>query len=459
MQAKNPTLRPEDLFKTRLDQLLNDKHPLFRLSESIDWDYFVVEFGPLYVENKGRPGKPIRLLVALHYLKHTYNESDESVVERFLENPYWQYFCGFEYFQHEFPLDPTSLVKWRNRIGADGMEKLFYQTLKTAQSLGLLKRSHLNKVNVDTTVQEKAIAFPTDARLYYKMRERLVSEAERRGIGLRQNYRRLSRRALVKQGRYSHARQMKRAQKETKKLKNYLGRVTRDIRRKATVIDTGLEELLLLSERLLAQKREDKNKLYSVHAPEVECIAKGKVHKRYEFGCKVSVATTSRHNWVVGIQALHGNPYDGHTLHSILEQVERLTNYQVKEAYCDRGYRGHNYEGDATVHIAGQRQRGSPVTRSLRKWLKRRNAIEPKIGHLKEDNRMNRNYLKGTNGDRINALLAGCGANLRKLITAFFVPFLEIRRFLEKITNNFPGINPYGGKTIKTESSVLMNAV
>ena len=139
MQAKNPTLSPEDLFRNRLDLLLNDKHPLFRLSESMDWDYFVGEFGPLYVENKGRPGKPVRLLVALHYLKHTYNESDESVVERFLENPYWQYFCGFEYFQHEFPLDPTSLVKWRNRIGSEGMEKLFYQTLKTAQSLGLLR--------------------------------------------------------------------------------------------------------------------------------------------------------------------------------------------------------------------------------------------------------------------------------------------------------------------------------
>ena len=311
----------------------------------MDSDYFVGEFGPLYVENKGRPGKPVRLLVALHYLKHTYNQSDESVVERFLENPYWQYFCGFEYFQHEFPLDPTSLVKWRNRIGSEGMEKLFYQTLKTAQSLGL----HL-------------------------------------------------------------------------------------------------------SERLLAQKREDKHKLYSVHAPEVECIAKGKAHKRYEFGCKVSVATTSRHNWVVGIQALHGNPYDGHTLKGILEQVERLTNYQVKEACCDRGYRGHNYEGDATVHIVGQKQRGSPVTRSLRKWLRRRNAIEPKTGHLKEDNRMNRNYLKGTNGDRVNALLAGCGANLRKLMAAFFLPFLEIRRFLEKITNNFQ-------RTIKTETPVLMNTV
>ncbi|KPK89234.1 transposase [bacterium SM23_31] len=437
MQAKKPPLRPEELFKNRLDQILNDKHPLFRLADAINWEYFVGEFGPLYIENKGQPGKPIRLLVALHYLKHAYDESDESVVERFLENPYWQYFCGFEYFQHEFPLDPTSLVKWRRRIGVDGMEKLFYRMLKTAQELGLLKRSHLHKVNVDTTVQEKAIAFPTDARLYYKMREKLVVEAEKRGIDLRQNYRRLGRKALVRQGRYSHARQMKRAAKETKKLKNYLGRVTRDIRRKVKDMDTELKEFLNLSERLLVQKRDDKNKLYSIHAPEVECIAKGKIHKRYEFGCKVSVATTSRDNWVVGIQAHHGNPYDGHTLKSVLEQVVRLTSCQIREVFCDRGYRGHNCEGKTKIHITGRRKRGDPITRSLRKWLKRRNAIEPKIGHLKTDNRMDRNYLKGTDGDKVNALLSGCGANLRKLIAAFFLPFLEIRRILAKITKNF----------------------
>ena len=259
MQAKKPSLSPEDMFRNRLDQILNDKHPLFRLADAIDWEYFIREFGPLYVENRGRPGKPIRLMVALHYLKHTYDHSDESVVETFLENPYWQYFCGFEYFQHEFPLDPTSMVKWRSRIGADGIEKLFYQTLKTAQNLGLLKKNHLHKVNVDTTVQEKAIAFPTDARLYYKMRNKLVKAAEERGIELRQNYRRLSKKALVMQGRYSHAKQMKRARKETKKLKTYLGRVTRDIRRKAHEPDQELAELLSLSERLLAQQRNDKS--------------------------------------------------------------------------------------------------------------------------------------------------------------------------------------------------------
>src|SRR3989339_1980703 len=152
----------KDLFRSRLEQMINRKHPLCKLADEIDWRVFEEEFGVLYVEKVGRPGLPIRLMVGLHYLKYTYNESDESVVERFLENPYWQYFCGLEYFQHEFPLDPTSLVKWRNRIGDTGMEKLFYQTLSTAKELGLLKKRHLNKVNIDTTVQEKAIAFPTD---------------------------------------------------------------------------------------------------------------------------------------------------------------------------------------------------------------------------------------------------------------------------------------------------------
>ncbi|MFC1725512.1 IS5 family transposase [candidate division KSB1 bacterium] len=429
MQAKKQPKSQVDIFKSRLDQILDNGHPLFRLADSIDWGYFEKEFGAFYVENKGRPGKPIRLMVGLHYLKHTYDESDESVVDRFIENPYWQYFCGFKHFQHKFPLDPTSLVKWRKRIGEKGIEKLFRQTLTTARDLGQLRNRHFDKVNIDTTVQEKAIAFPTDARLYYKMREKLVREAEERGIKLRQNYRRLGKKALSRQGSYSHARQMKRARKETKKSKIYLGRVTRDIRRKAAEIDSGLEDLLRLSERLLEQKKDDKNKLYSIHAPEVECIAKGKVHKKYEFGCKVSVATTSRDNWVVGIQAHHGNPYDGHTLESVLEQIERLNDTPVKEAYCDRGYRGYKQNGDTKVHIAGKRK----VSRSLRKWLKRRNAIEPKIGHLKTENRMDRNYLNGKQGDKINALLSGSGANLRKLIATFFLFLFNIKKFFKKM--------------------------
>ena len=432
MHAKKRVQSQEELFKSRLDQMIDRKHPLFKLANAIDWTYFEQEFGCFYTEKHGRPGKPIRLLVGLHYLKNAYDESDESCVERFLENPYWQYFCGYEYFQHEYPLEPTTLVKWRKRIGEAGIEKLFCQTLSTAQKLGMLRKSHLNKVNVDTTVQEKAIAFPTDARLYYKMGVKLVKAAAEHGIELRQSYRRLSKKALVMQGRYAHAKQMKRARKETKKLKNYLGRITRELRRKAGAsLSPALDELLCLSERLLGQQTKDKNKLYSCHAPEVECIAKGKAHKRYEFGCKVSVASTSRDNWVVGIQAHHGNPYDGHTLNDVLTQVKRLTGSTVKEAYCDRGYRGHGHDGETVVHIAGTKRR---VNRSLRKWLKRRCAIEPVIGHLKSDGRLDRNYLKGEIGDKINALLCGCGANIRKLIAAFLRPLGFCRKLAQSLT-------------------------
>jgi IS5 family transposase len=433
MKPKKQAIPQEELFRSRLVQIIDLTHPLCQLAAAINWSYFEEEFGALYIENVGRPGKPIRLMVALHYLKHTYDESDESVVERFLENPYWQYFAGFEYFQHELPVDPTSLVKWRKRIGSKGMEQVFYETLKTAQRLGLLKRSHLNKVNVDTTVQEKAIAFPTDSRLYHKMRERLVKEARVRGIPLRQSYVRLSKKALARQSRYSHAKQFKRARKETRKLRTYLGRVTRDIRRKADVIDVGLEDLLQLSERLLAQERTDKHKLYSIHEPQVECISKGKAHKRYEFGCKVSVVTTSRNNWVIGIRAHHGNPYDGHTLGLVLDQIERGTGWQPKEAYCDQGYRGHGYNGPTKVHIVGVSRGRRRRSRSERKWRRRRSAVEPKIGHLKYDNRLDRNYLKGMEGDRINALLAGSGANLRKLLGAFLLPLFNLIKFVKKL--------------------------
>jgi transposase, IS5 family len=429
MHEKKREQSPEDLFRSRLDQMLNLKHPLVRLAQTIDWDYFEREFGSFYVENVGRPGKPIRILVGLHYLKHAFDESDESCVERFIENPYWQYFCGFEYFQHEYPLDPTTLVKWRQRVGEAGMEKLFCQTLKTAQREDLLRESHLNKVNVDTTVQEKAIAYPTDARLYHKMRVKLVRAAKKLGIGLRQSYERVGKKALVMQGRYAHARQMKRAKKETKKLKQYLGKITRELRKKA-IASEELEALLCRSEQLLKQQKDDKNKLYSCHAPEVECIAKGKTHKKYEFGCKVSVATTSRDNWIVGIQAHHGNPYDGHTLSGVLSQVLRMAGGSVKEAYCDKGYRGHTVFGDTIVHIAGAKRR---VSRSLRKWLKRRCAIEPVIGHLKSDGRMDRNYLKGALGDNINALLCGSGANIRKLIAAFFLSVIALATLSGKI--------------------------
>jgi IS5 family transposase len=412
MNPKKPTFAA-DLFRAHLEQILDLNHPLAKLARQIDWNAFDKQFGDSYCPDFGRPALPIRLMVGLTYLSRMFDLSDEAVVEGWLENPYWQYFCGYEYFQHNFPLDPSSLVRWRKRIGREGMEFLLQQTIVTAQRNGQLKPRHLRKINVDTTVQEKSITFPTDAKLFHRMCQRLVKEAVKIGVVLRQSYARVGKKVLRLYSRYAHAQQFKRAQAQTKRLKVILGRVVRDIGRKCAEPSVKLADLLVLAERLLAQRKDSKNKLYSVHAPEVECISKGKAHKRYEFGCKVGLATTSRDNWVIGVQALHGNPYDGHTLGGMLDQVTHLTGWQPREAYCDQGYRGHGYKGTTAVHIVDHRRRR--LSRSERYWRGRRAAIEPVIGHLKSDHRMDRNCLHGIIGDELNAMLAGCGRNLRKL--------------------------------------------
>jgi IS5 family transposase len=416
-----PKSRPPqcELFGARLSELLNSEHPLYVLAERIDWSQFDAAIDACYADELGRPGVNTRLVVGLLYLKHAFDESDESVVARWVENPYWQFFCGCQYMQHELPIDPSSLSRWRKRVGAERLEKLLEATIHTALSMKAVRPQEFQKVNVDTTVQEKAIAFPTDARLYHKMRVALVRRAQSLGIRLRQNYRFKGKKLLARQGRYAAARQMKRAAKMTRQLKTILGRVWRDIQRKAPamqgrIADERLGELVALAERLLAQTRSSKNKVYSVHAPEVECIAKGKAHKRYEFGCKASVAATSKNNWIVGARALHGNPYDGHTLRSAIQQVKRLTGHTPADVMVDQGFRGHGYQGPVSVHVV--RSIPKRATRAVRRMLKRRAAIEPSIGHMKSDNRMDRNYLTGREGDRINALLSAAGYNLRKLL-------------------------------------------
>ncbi|HVG38623.1 MAG TPA: IS5 family transposase [Pyrinomonadaceae bacterium] len=392
--------------------IVSHEHPLYQLAEAIDWTRFEAELGPLYAEALGRPGLPTRLMVGLHYLKYLFDESDESVVEKYVENPYWQFFCGRTYFEHELPCHPTSLVRWRHRLGAVGVEKLLTETLSTAKREQALKASEIKRVYVDTTVQEKAVAFPTDARLYHKARRALVRQARAAGINLRQSYVRLGQQALARQGRYAQARQTKRARRETKRLRQYLGRVIRDIRRKCPRPAPAFKLLLERAERILRQQRHDSPKLYSVHAPEVECIAKGKAHKPYEFGCKVAIVTTAKTNWVVGISAVHENPYDGATLSPALKQVERTTEVRPEAAFVDRGFRGaaHHPAGVA-VYVSGRKR----LTRPLKALLRRRAAIEPVIGHLKGEHMMGRNHLLGQEGDRINALLTGCGFNLRKM--------------------------------------------
>jgi IS5 family transposase len=412
MKWRKPQKRALQAGGVLLKDFLNPAHPLYRLAGVVNWGQFERQFGKFYAVEMGRPALATRLLVGLHYLKYLYNVSDEVVVASWVENPYWQYFCGEEYFTHEFPCDPTSLVKWRQRVGVEGSEKLLKESLAAAQREAVLTEAEIKRVNVDTTVQEKAIAFPTDARLYDKARRALVRVARSCNFKLRQSYKRLGKRALVNQGRYGAARQLKRARRETRKLRTYLGRVLRNVERGKLQLSAKQKQLVSVTRRIFTQQRTDHGKVYSVHAPEVECIAKGKVAKHYEFGSKVPIVTTSRQSWIVGIDARHDNPYDGTTLKPALGQVKRLTGVRPEEAFVDQGFRGPRYHPKGVaVYITGRRN----LTPQLSKLLKRRSAIEPVISHTKHDHGMNRNYLLGKVGDRINALLSGAAWNLKKL--------------------------------------------
>jgi transposase, IS5 family len=410
---RSPITEQQNLFRVELSKIIDPSHGMVKIAKSVDWDRMDELFGETYCPDNGRPGVSTRLMVSLHYLKYSFNLSDDDAVSGWVENPYWQYLSGMKFFEHKTPIHSSSMTRWRNRIGEAGAEELLKETIKAGLKTKAVKTSQLRRVNVDTTVQEKDIRFPTDARLYDRARQRLVAAAKEREIKLRQNYNRNAKKLLLKQSRYAHARQMKRAGKCTSKLKTYLGRVIRDIERKQPFPDEKLSDLLKVATRIHQRTRKEKNKIYSVHAPEVECISKGKAHKRYEFGCKVSVAATSRGGWFVGAMAIHGNPYDGHTLAATLSQVKRISTEPIK-VFVDRGYRGHDYEGNTEVHV--DKVRRGKTARSLWRWMKRRAAVEPGIGHLKQEHRMDRNCLKGTEGDKVNAILSAAGMNFRKLL-------------------------------------------
>jgi IS5 family transposase len=413
----------QDLFRSRLDQVINMEHALVKLARTIDWGFLEQKLGAVYNDGAGQPPLPTRLMAGLAILKHTYNLSDEVACELWIENPYYQYFCGEEFFQHRLPLDRSSMTRWRHRMGEERLQALLQESLAVATRSGAMKPGDLARVIVDTTVQPKNITFPTDAKLLNRAREKLVKLAKRLGVELRQSYTRVGKFALIQHQRYAHAKQFKRAKRALRTLKTYLGRVIRDIARKIEG-DPGLEAkfawLLSLARRVRAQERGQRGpKVYSLHAPEVECIGKGKPHKPYEFGVKVSVATTLKHSkggqFVAHVQALPGNPYDGHTLAEVIPAIEQLIGNTIERLHTDAGYRGHNAPPDYKfkVYTAKQKRR---VTPQIKREMKRRSAVEPVIGHLKDEHRMGRNYLAHRHGDFNNAVLAAVGYNFRRLI-------------------------------------------
>src|SRR5437773_2834492 len=413
----------QDLFRSRLDQIIDMKHALVKLAQTIDWRFLEERFGAVYTDKPGQPPLPTRLMAGLAILKHTYDLSDEALCDRWMENPYFQYFCGEEFFQHVLVFDRSSLTRWRQRMGEEKLKALLQESLAVATRTDAMKPSDLARVVIDTTVQPKAVMFPTDAKLLNRARERLVRLAKKLGVSLRQSYRRVGKLALIKHQRYAHAHQFKRANRSLRTLKTYLGRVIRDIERHIVgneVLREAFVRPLYLARRVLErQPRQRGRKVYSLHAPEVECIGKGKPHKPYEFGVKVSVATTLKHSkggqFIAHAQALPGNPYDGHTLAAVVPAIERLVGNTIERLHADAGYRGHNAPPSYKFKVYTSRQKRR-VTAAIKREMKRRATIEPVIGHAKEEHRMGRNYLAGRHGDANNAVLAAAGYNFRRLI-------------------------------------------
>ena len=417
MAPKRPFPTSGELFGQVLADLINLEHPLVKLAGLIDWEVFQTQWADFFPSKTGRPATPPRLIAGLLYLQHTFALSDEALILNWVENPYWQHFCGETHFQHKPPIDPSSLTRWRKRIGEAGIERLLSESIATARRGNVVKEKSFDQVIVDTTVMEKAIAYPTDSQLLEKGRQHLVRLAASLGIDLRQNYNRQAPRLAVQVARYAHARQYRRMRAALKAQRTLLGRVWRDMQRKLSGDQHHLDavkETLSKVQRLLSQQRTDKNKLYSFHAPEVECIGKGKVRHPYEFGVKVSIATTHKEGLVVGIKSMPGNPYDGHTLPSTIAQIHALTHRTPKAVFVDRGYRGVEVP-DVTLWRSGQK-RG--VTPGIKRAIRRRSAIEPAIGHMKTDGRLGRNWLKGRLGDALHAMLCGAGHNLRMILRA-----------------------------------------
>ena len=438
-----------DFFRQPLGEMIDLGHPLAVLASRLPWTQIEAVLAPCFARQAregrtiaqddlfgpseqvvgagiaaaGRRRLPIRLMASLLYLKHAFKLSDEELVERWAENVVWQYFSGMRFYEPRLPCDATQIGRFRSAIGEAGVEELLKATIDTAVAAKAIKPVEFERLIVDTTVQEKAVAHPVDSRLLEIARHQVVVAAKRAGIALKQTFVKEGKTLRRKAGGYAHAKQFKRLRRVLKRQRTILGIVLREVGRKieqageaSAVALNPLRTLIERAERIRSQRPKDKNKLYALHAPEVECVAKGKARTPYEFGVKVSIATTLKEGPVVGMRSMPGNPYGGHILAETLEQVGILTGADKppKTVIVDKGYQGVEVPG-VRILRSGQK-RG--ITKTLKAMIKRRSAVEPTIGHMKVDGRLARNPLKGALGDAIHAVMCGAGHNLRLILAA-----------------------------------------
>ena len=413
MLGKSPSQHQKDMFRPLLAEFIDLEHPLVLLADKIDWKYFEKEFASLY-SHTGQPSMPLRFMVGCLLLKRLENLGDETLAKKWVRDPYMQYFCGQDCFIDHFPCDPSDFVHFRKRIGQQGIEKIFSYSV---QMHG--KRAKSKRVLCDSTVQENNINYPTDAKLYKKVIEGCNRIAKQQGVKQRQSYKRSSKQLLRHTYNAKHPKRRKKAHQARRKLRTLAGRQLRELERKFTPDKLILyEELLWIYRRILEQKEKDKNKIYSTHKPFTSCIAKGKAHKKYEFGNKIALMVNPNNLVILSVESFKGNPHDSHTIEPLLNQMENNLDYKPQKVVYDRGGRGKSkIKGVSIATPSKPLKSDSPAQRQAkRKKFRRRAAIEPVIGHLKTDFRMGQNYLHGEKSPKINAMLAATGGNIKKMM-------------------------------------------